>query len=1151
MSSRGNTTGSNSSDLQVEFQSIRVANQAGIVHALQGNIVVLSGKKIYLDDSRRSLKASEILEVDTVFLDHHPPSNNNRSNSNSNDGGDDSTTAIPQRIIIRTSKPGNHTVECVQPVVSSRSKEKVWNKWIKKMQSFAVKNQETREQEQQEEEEKEDGRRKSSVRKTSTLDHRRRGLGAGRRKAFGTTTTTTTKSRVMKTALSWDDDDDNNNNNNDPRTKSKRDAPTWSRPPTDSDDEGEDGDKPNVDLRNNKGELELESSRRRGDTGTAFGEKKTASNAVVEDSDDATQEEWEDDDSVGVGAVVRRPKSLSQQKLPRRRVLDDDDDDNGDDIDKEEDGASMTTPSLSTQRLVSPTRTASAIRSSPNKANRRSKTPTNPKANADDADADDVVDNADKDDNNDRSTLTATVTAEDAHQTKISGFFAPRKRTPRPTPTTLQPRRSFDPAQNHARGWSPKTPLSTAATTQPTHTPVRPKTEPTKLRATSTAAPKNKRSVFGPDNALWLSQGTTTDTTTTTTPGVASSSPAKRKQRFFGSASWRATSSAAAPRTTLEDEDPIQDDENDFGTLNYDTNNNTTNNDEGHQTPPATTHPLHLLSDHHPHPSLPHLSLSSPKKRQRLYHDTRKTMVLGNRSSPLHRPPLRTSLGLLGTTLVPPPRFAAVEDESLVGPRHCHHRGLRNLGNTCYLNASVQMLALWCRDRLAAFFKDHSLLTSETTTMTSRLPLTQSLVQVAQGLLAEWPPKQPLPPCHQAPSISLATTLASPLVLNPSRLKRAMDDKTDKFVGYEQRDAHEFLSDLLDHIHGELEQPQQAAAAAAPRKDKVPLQLPTDDFRLTVLVSLQCTHCHYTRTKEEMYRHLSIDLPSSNNSNSLAAAQIPSSLNDFFQPEVREIRCEQCAQGTHVRQTMQIVSKPKRLLLHLKRFVFVEKPRSPLPPYHTTTEGDENANPNSPSWRNAHAPAVDYVFQKNKVPVDIQPSLTLSPYFYAPEDSTKDATTRFDEAAVDQGDDDEYELESIVHHIGRSPSSGHYTADALRPRLDDGDNTEKGKKEPSSEKVAESEAASDPKSSAPASDQAKEANVEEGTTATAAAKQPGSNDEDKEDDEEKGALQWTAFDDGNSGRTSLAKIRSNKFKQQTAYMLLYKLKEPIGDDKQQ
>ena len=142
-------------------------------------------------------------------------------------------------------------------------------------------------------------------------------------------------------------------------------------------------------------------------------------------------------------------------------------------------------------------------------------------------------------------------------------------------------------------------------------------------------------------------------------------------------------------------------------------------------------------------------------------------------------------------------------------------RGLRNLGNTCYQNASLQMLYT-CRGFMASLQRQCHQAGGD-------LDLTGALCRVDSDL--------------QRPSTFFPA--------NPAPVKEAMDRKTDKFVGYEQRDAHEFLSDLVDCVHEELEAGSRSSSnnnEAAPKP-----KYPTDDFCLTVQVCLKCLSCGYSR----------------------------------------------------------------------------------------------------------------------------------------------------------------------------------------------------------------------------------------------------------------------------------------------------------------
>lgn len=141
--------------------------------------------------------------------------------------------------------------------------------------------------------------------------------------------------------------------------------------------------------------------------------------------------------------------------------------------------------------------------------------------------------------------------------------------------------------------------------------------------------------------------------------------------------------------------------------------------------------------------------------------------------------------------------------------------GLRNLGNTCYINSSLQMLFTVPTfvSSLAGKGKD----------------LSKSLVSVSNDV-------------KDTSAIRAA---------NPSIVKMAIDAVTDKFQGYQQRDAHEFLSDLVDRVHDELEEEQKEKGIET--TDTTPL-FPTDEyFRMNVQVCLTCDSCGYARYVYSMH----------------------------------------------------------------------------------------------------------------------------------------------------------------------------------------------------------------------------------------------------------------------------------------------------------
>ena len=176
------------------------------------------------------------------------------------------------------------------------------------------------------------------------------------------------------------------------------------------------------------------------------------------------------------------------------------------------------------------------------------------------------------------------------------------------------------------------------------------------------------------------------------------------------------------------------------------------------------------------------------------------------------------------------------------------------------------------------------------------------------------------------------------------------------------------------------------------------------------------------------------------------------------------------------------VFSPKYLLLHLKRFIFSER---------EVPSGAENTAPNESSAR----PAVEYVFQKNEAEVAIDEKVSLGAFC--------------SETASTVGRN--FRLRGLVHHHGRLPTSGHYTADSIRPYRP---RSSDGTQPPSSDATT-----------------TLEPNAEGTTGEVSTGNEPSTPPEEE----------WIMFDDGNSCRKTLRDIQESRMKRKTAYLLLYSL----------
>ncbi|XP_069792119.1 ubiquitin carboxyl-terminal hydrolase 37 isoform X2 [Narcine bancroftii] len=233
-------------------------------------------------------------------------------------------------------------------------------------------------------------------------------------------------------------------------------------------------------------------------------------------------------------------------------------------------------------------------------------------------------------------------------------------------------------------------------------------------------------------------------------------------------------------------------------------------------------------------------------------------------------------------------------------------QGFSNLGNTCYMNAILQSLF--------------------------------SLQSLAMDLLKQGIPWKKIPANTLLKRFALLLAKkdnCSPEIKKEllKRVKCAISATAERFSGYVQNDAHEFLSQCLDQLKEDMEKlnktwknepvagdesPAGRAGheAGAARVYACPIIC---NVEFEVLHTIDCKTCCESVTKWEQFNDLSIDLP--RRKKQLPPRSIQDSLDLFFRAEEIEYSCEKC-NGKNAVVTHKFSRLPRVLILHLKRYSF-------------------------------------------------------------------------------------------------------------------------------------------------------------------------------------------------------------------------------------
>lgn len=322
--------------------------------------------------------------------------------------------------------------------------------------------------------------------------------------------------------------------------------------------------------------------------------------------------------------------------------------------------------------------------------------------------------------------------------------------------------------------------------------------------------------------------------------------------------------------------------------------------------------------------------------------------------------------------------------------------GLKNVGNSCYQNATLQCLSATIP--LAKFMLDGSYKKAINTV--NPLGTQGALAEAFAHLLkVMW---------------SEQYTFVSPVTF-----REAISRFASTFRGYDQHDSQEFLAFLLDGLHEDLNYvvhkpppvdmtpereneletlPQQVASVKEwtiyrQRNDS----LIVDWFQGQFRNKMTCLTCGKTSTTYNAFMYLSLPIPSGRG---VTKATLFQCLDAFVKEEVMDKAdawfCPACKKPRKATKRLSISRLPMILLIHLKRFSF----KGPF------TDKIETQ--------------VTFPIQgldlTNYVPAPLSPALAKS---YATSQGVPTSRSQVPPFV--------YDLYSVTHHFG-SLNTGHYTA---------------------------------------------------------------------------------------------------------------------------
>ncbi|XP_048242717.1 ubiquitin carboxyl-terminal hydrolase 8-like [Haliotis rufescens] len=238
--------------------------------------------------------------------------------------------------------------------------------------------------------------------------------------------------------------------------------------------------------------------------------------------------------------------------------------------------------------------------------------------------------------------------------------------------------------------------------------------------------------------------------------------------------------------------------------------------------------------------------------------------------------------------------------------------GLRNLGNTCYMNSTIQCLNN-CTPLVAYFLND--------------LYLNDINRESSEGMHGEMVDDYAI--------VLKALWKGQYRCITPRDLKNTVGKYNPMFAGYQQQDSQEFLTFLLDGLHEGLNEVKVRPKIREQENDHLPdnraAELAWQDhkrlhksiivelFQGQLKSTLQCKHCGKKSVTFQAFMFLSLPLPPQ------SKCSLRECIQKFISPEMMtgscKWKCPKCRVERDAVKKIDIWKLPPILLIGLNRFV--------------------------------------------------------------------------------------------------------------------------------------------------------------------------------------------------------------------------------------